>query len=123
MIRITLFENDWEKSREFAADVVTIGRSRENVLEIKETSISRLHCEIALVGGKAMLINHAKTNGTLVNGKPVGEAILKAGDLILIGRVKMRFDGAAEGSVSPVVKGANEGTGVKKKLMHRRRRE
>ena len=123
MIRITLFEKEWEKSREFATDVVTIGRSRENALEIKETSISRLHCEIVFVGGQAMLINHAKTNGTLVNGKLVGETILKTGDEILIGRVKMRFDGASQGLVPPPVKRGSTGPGVKKKLMHRRRRD
>ncbi|KAF0241115.1 MAG: FHA domain-containing [Planctomycetota bacterium] len=124
MIRITLLENDREVPREFPADVVTVGRSSENALEIKESSISRLHCEIAFVGGKAMLINHAKTNGTLVNGKLVGEAMLKAGDEILIGRVKLRFDGASEGAVPPAVgKGGAGGSGTRKKALHRRRRD
>lgn len=125
MIRITLFEGEWEKSREFAPDVVKIGRSSENELEIKESSISRLHCEIAFVGGKAMLINHAKTNGTLVNGRPVGEALLKPGDEILIGRVKLRFDGASEGSVAPAISSKDPAaeSGQRKKMLHRRRRD
>lgn len=125
MIRITLFEGEWEKSREFAPDVVKIGRSSENELEIKESSISRLHCEIAFVGGKAMLINHAKTNGTLVNGRPVGEALLKPGDEILIGRVKLRFDGASEGSVAPAISSKHPAveSGQRKKMLHRRRRD
>ncbi|MCE9581443.1 MAG: FHA domain-containing protein [Planctomycetes bacterium] len=123
MIRLTLFEESWEKSREFPVDVVTIGRSHDNILEIKEASISRLHCEIALVQGKAMLINHAKTNGTLVNGKPVGEAILKAGDEILIGRVKIRFDSASEGSAAPTDEEEASASGQRKRRLHRRRRD
>jgi pSer/pThr/pTyr-binding forkhead associated (FHA) protein len=123
MIRITLFEEEWEKSREFGVDVVTIGRSRENSLEIKESSISRLHCEIAQVGGNTMLINHAKTNGTLVNGKLVGETMLKPGDEILIGRVKLRFDGSTNAAAPVVAMSAAAESGSKKKLHHRRRRD
>ncbi|MCC6737861.1 MAG: FHA domain-containing protein [Planctomycetia bacterium] len=125
MIRITILEGEWEKSREFPVDVVKIGRSSENTLEIKEPSISRLHCEIAFAGGKAMLINHARTNGTLVNGRPVGEAMLKPGDEILVGRVRLRFDGAAEGSVAPAVAGHGDaaGSGSRKRPLHRRRRD
>lgn len=122
MIRLTLFDGSWHKTREFDADVVTIGRSSESVFEIKEPSISRLHCEIALVSGKAMLINHAKTNGTLVNGKPVGEAILNVGDEIMLGRVRVRFEGSTNAAAPPAA-GESEGSGVRKKLLHRRRRD
>jgi pSer/pThr/pTyr-binding forkhead associated (FHA) protein len=123
MIRLTLFDGEWEKSREFLEDVVTIGRSRTNVLEIKESSISRLHCEIAHANGKTLLVNHAKTNGTLLNGKPVGEAILKPGDTLLIGRVKLRFDGATSGAERLEPEGKGTGSTLKRKLLHRRRRE
>jgi pSer/pThr/pTyr-binding forkhead associated (FHA) protein len=123
MIRLTLFEESWEKSREFPVDVVTIGRSHDNILEIKESSISRLHCEVALVGGQAMLINHAKTNGTLVNGKPVGEVMLKPGDEILVGRVKIRFDGVANVAPPPAASDPAASSGLRKKILHRRRRD
>lgn len=117
MIRITVVEGADLKTHEFAQDVVTIGRSSENAFCIRETSLSRIHCEIAAVQGKFILLNHAKTNGTLLNGKPVGEAVLKPGDELLCGRVRMKF----EGGEAPAPAGGEEG-GARKKL-HRRRRE
>lgn len=117
MIRITVVEGAEAKTHEFAQDVVTIGRSSENAFCIRESSLSRVHCEIAAVQGKFILLNHAMTNGTLLNGKPVGEAVLKAGDEILCGRVRMKF----EGGEAPVPE-ADAGSGARRKL-HRRRRD
>ncbi|NUN50027.1 MAG: FHA domain-containing protein [Candidatus Brocadiae bacterium] len=125
MIRLTIFEDGWEKSREFLEDVVSVGRSSTCVLPVKESSISRLHCEIVVMQGKPMLVNHAKTNGTLVNGLPVGEAFLKPGDIVMVGRVKLRFDGATEGATPvPVAESADErrSSGLRRKTLHRRRR-
>ncbi|MBI2920813.1 MAG: FHA domain-containing protein [Planctomycetes bacterium] len=116
MIRITVVEGAEPGTHEFAQDVVTIGRSSENAFCIRETSLSRVHCEIAAVQGRFILVNHAKTNGTLVNGKPVGEAVLKAGDELLCGRVRMRF----EGGEAPAPAAEDE-SGARRKL-HRRRR-
>lgn len=93
MIVLTVLDGAPEGTRRFDEDVVSIGRSSGNNYCIRETSLSRKHCEIASVGGKFILVNHAMTNGTLVNGKPVGETVLKRGDTILAGRISFRFDG------------------------------
>jgi pSer/pThr/pTyr-binding forkhead associated (FHA) protein len=96
MIVLTVLEGAPEATRTFNEDVVSIGRSSENNFCIRETSLSRKHCEIAAVGGKFILVNHARTNGTLVNGQPVGETVLKRGDTILAGRISLRFEGNGE---------------------------
>src|SRR5204862_6413511 len=93
MIKISLIDGAPSQSFELPDDVVSIGRSRRNALMLDDSTLSRKHCEIACVNGRYLLVNHAKTNGTCVNGRPVGEAFLKPGDTILVGRVAPRFAG------------------------------
>lgn len=106
MIRISVIDGAPAQSFSFEEDMVSVGRSRRNTLVLDDRTLSRVHCEIASVNGRYLLVNHAKTNGTCVNGQPVGEAFLKPGDTLLVGRVALRFEGgdgaapAAEGKRS-----------------------
>jgi pSer/pThr/pTyr-binding forkhead associated (FHA) protein len=93
MIKISVIDGAPAQAFELPEDVVSIGRSRNNALMLDDSTLSRKHCEIAAVNGRFLLVNHAKTNGTCVNGRPVGEAFLKPGDTILVGRVALRFEG------------------------------
>src|SRR5204862_7441003 len=99
MIKISLIDGAPSQSFELPDDVVSIGRSRRNALMLDDSTLSRKHCEIACVNGRYLLVNHAKTNGTCVNGRPVGEAFLKPGDTILVGRVALRFEGGDSNAV------------------------
>ncbi len=100
MMRMSVIDGAPVQSFEFPEDVVSIGRSKRNVLALDDKTLSRTHCEIAAVGGRFLLVNHARTNGTCVNGRPVGEAFLKAGDTVLVGRVALRFEGGDAGPVA-----------------------
>ena len=93
MIRISVIDGAPAQTFELPEDVVSIGRSRRNALMLDDSTLSRKHCEIAAVNGRFLLVNHAKTNGTCVNGRPVGESFLKPGDTILVGRVALKFEG------------------------------
>ncbi len=93
MIKISVIDGAPAQTFELSEDVISIGRSRRNSLMLDDSTLSRKHCEIAAVNGRFLLVNHAKTNGTCVNGRPVGEAFLKPGDTILIGRVALKFEG------------------------------
>jgi pSer/pThr/pTyr-binding forkhead associated (FHA) protein len=104
MMKISVVDGAPEETLEFDEETVSIGRSRHNTLVLEDKTLSRTHCEIAAVNGRFLVINHAKTNGTCVNGQPVGEAFLKPGDEIMVGRVTLRFDGSDEadgGSARP----------------------
>jgi len=89
---------------------ITIGRSPDNIIHIKETYniyVSRYHCTIRLSDdGKSWMIydgrwdsgqeawNHS-TNGTYVNSTHVTDDAgyaLKVGDIITIGDTKIRFE-------------------------------
>ena len=93
MMKLSVIDGAPAESFELADEVVSIGRSSRNSLMLADKTLSRKHCEIAGVNGRYLLVNHAKTNGTCVNGRPVGEAFLKPGDTILVGRVALRFEG------------------------------
>ena len=48
------------------------------------TVVSRNHADIVRDGNRFKVVDHS-TNGTFINGKPVTEAILKNGDVLMIG--------------------------------------
>lgn len=71
------------------SSVTLLGRRQDCDFCIPLTSVSRKHCEINLDKGKVTVRDLKSRNGTLVNGKPVEEAQLKAGDLLKIGPVEL----------------------------------
>ncbi len=64
---------------------LTIGRSAECEIRVVDPVISRRHCEVWQAGGQARVRDLGSSNATLVNGRPVREAILRLGDELAIG--------------------------------------
>lgn len=77
---------------------VTLGRAIEAHVRVNDAKASRLHAaittEIDETSGETVFkIRDLKsTNGTLVNGRPITEVILRHGDKILIGAQLFRFE-------------------------------
>lgn len=74
--------------REYPLDVdlVTIGRRDENMIVIKDPTVSRRHAEIRRAGDDFLVIDKNSTSGVLLNGVPIsGEQRLKDGDRLGIG--------------------------------------
>ena len=69
---------------------IRIGRDEANDLAIEDDELSRFHCEVRPENGVAILIDMQSANGTILNGKEVSSAMLKAGDEIRIGRQLLR---------------------------------
>lgn len=63
----------------------TIGRQSTNSIPVKDSTLSRLHCEILLDGRTATLVDKGSRNGTLLNGRKVATQVLNPGDKISIG--------------------------------------
>ncbi|MGH9662435.1 MAG: FHA domain-containing protein, partial [Bryobacteraceae bacterium] len=59
-----------------------------------DTKISRIHCSITCENGRFMLRDLGSTNGTLVNGNPIAEIELRAGDVIEFGEQQFEFPGS-----------------------------
>jgi DNA-binding NtrC family response regulator len=70
---------------------LTIGSSRACDLVIREATVSKKHAELIVTGGRFMVRDLGSTNGTRLNGTDVREAFLKPGDVVELGRSRVRF--------------------------------
>jgi pSer/pThr/pTyr-binding forkhead associated (FHA) protein len=78
-------------SHDLVEETYTIGRAPENSIRLEDTSVSGRHAELAVVAENCWLKDLGSTNGTLVNGQPVTEVQLRAGDRIRFGKVDASF--------------------------------
>lgn len=70
--------------------VTILGRGTQVDLRIDDAGVSRRHAEIRL-GNPPMLVDLNSTNGTLMDGAPVGEVELHDGAVIGIGETELVF--------------------------------
>jgi hypothetical protein len=73
------------------APVTVIGRGAEADVRVHDTGVSRAHAELRLEGEVASVVDLRSTNGTLVNGRRVGAAVLQDGDRLEVGATPMVF--------------------------------
>lgn len=80
-------------------DRVSVGRSKDNVISLDETTVSGHHALILDEGGRFIVRDLQSTNGTRVNGREIrgGESVLKAKDLVQFGSVEFVFEGEPSG--------------------------
>jgi hypothetical protein len=110
---------------------LTIGRAEKNGLVLADGRASRQHARLTARDGLLILADLDSTNGTRVNGQPIRELAVGAGDQILIGdstliveaiddgqdRAASQGDGAGPGASSNATSGdggagAGEGSGA-----------
>lgn len=73
-------------------DVVRIGRHPNNELRLNDKSISRFHAEIVRNPNGTFSIHDADSkNGIRVGFRPVNSTLLREGDLIDVGGIRMKF--------------------------------
>jgi hypothetical protein len=77
---------------------LTIGRAVDNDVVLRDTRVSRHHGRIAGRRGTLVYTDLASTNGSEVNGQPVSEVVLGAGDVIRVGgsALEVEVDEAAD---------------------------
>ncbi len=73
----------------------SMGRSGQNDVELTDPEVSRRHARLDLVRGVLYLTDEGSSNGTFLNGQPLGdESIeLKAGDDIDVGNTRITVSG------------------------------
>lgn len=73
---------------------VSIGRSNDNDLVVKEETVSRHHARLHYHSGSWYIVDLESTHGTSVNGVKISEAVkLKPSDKIKLGNVELVYDG------------------------------
>lgn len=76
----------------FTGDQITVGRGRDNDIQIKNDSkVSRYHCKVFRRGDNFYIEDNKSSNGSLVNGELVTERRLFGGEEIIIGETFFRF--------------------------------
>jgi hypothetical protein len=65
------------------------GRVQGNDFQIEHPTISAKHCEIVLGDGQLIVRDCGSTNGTFIDGEPIGEARLSAGQTLRLGDVEL----------------------------------
>lgn len=72
-------------------DVQHIGRGLAADIHLDESSVSRRHAIVVPRSNGARILDDRSSNGTLVNGRRVQQADLCDGDVIVLGRVVLRY--------------------------------
>jgi hypothetical protein len=70
---------------DFDGTSLTIGRAADNDLVVADGRVSRHHARVSGRRGTLVYTDLGSTNGSRVNGAPVGELVLGAGDRIEVG--------------------------------------
>ena len=92
---LVLLDSDGGESQRFVIDrpTMTIGRRSNNDVPLPDLKVSREHARLEVAGRRYYLSDLRSTNGTSVNGRAVGERFeLAAGDIIEVGRQRLRFE-------------------------------
>src|SRR5688572_11591115 len=82
-----------ERGRELviSGDVIRIGKVEGNDLVLPDDTVSRVHCEILRDAKGYLLRDLQSTNGTFLDGAEIREAYIRAGSVITVGTVQLKF--------------------------------
>jgi pSer/pThr/pTyr-binding forkhead associated (FHA) protein len=86
---------------------MTIGRRPSNDIQIDNLAISGEHAVVVTILSDSFLEDLNSTNGTLVNGQPIKKHLLRNGDIVELGKYKLKYivdadqDNASERSQPP----------------------
>jgi pSer/pThr/pTyr-binding forkhead associated (FHA) protein len=72
-------------------DVMHIGRGLAADLHIDDNSVSRRHAILVPRSSGPRILDDRSSNGTFVNGRRIQQADLRSGDVVVIGRVTLRY--------------------------------
>ena len=79
------------KEVQLTKDRTTLGRRPYNDIVIDNLAVSGEHAVLQMAGGEVYLEDLNSTNGTYVNGKATKKQLLQDGDLVEVGKYKIKF--------------------------------
>ncbi len=68
-----------------------LGRTDDNDIVLEHKSVSRNHAKLVREGERTRILDLKSANGVLVNDEEVETHVLRSGDIIELGKVKIRF--------------------------------
>ena len=82
--------------RDIEASVIRIGARRGNDVQLSDSKVSGLHCEIRLDDRGYRLRDLDSTNGTYVSSLRINDVYITAGSQIALGGTRLKFDPLGE---------------------------
>ncbi len=79
------------KEVQITKDKTTLGRRPYNDIVIDNLAVSGEHAMLQMVAGQVYLEDLNSTNGTYINGKAAKKQLLQGGDIIEVGKYKIKF--------------------------------
>jgi hypothetical protein len=86
------------KEAQLTRERTTIGRRPYNDVVIENLAVSGEHAALHMLGNEVSVEDLNSTNGTFVNARAVKKQVLQHGDILEVGKHKIRFESAAWGS-------------------------
>ncbi len=103
MPRVSITEGGSRRELEFER-TLTIGRDAACDLILSSESVSRYHALIRCQEGEYVLLDLGSSNGTYLNGRPIGVPHhLRSGDELEVGGIRLRFFNEAPVEPSPAL--------------------
>jgi DNA-binding NtrC family response regulator len=90
--RLVVDEPGGRRTFTSSSDHAVVGTHESADLVLEDRAVSRFHCQVQLVEGRAHLRDLGSKNGTLVDGVSVVEAHLAHGATLRVGHTTMRFE-------------------------------
>ena len=84
-------EDGAERERKLLSGTLVIGRGVTCDLVVNESSVSRRHVKLSVVGGRCLVTDLGSRNGTYLNGMQIEEAEMADGDRLILGQFPLRL--------------------------------
>jgi predicted component of type VI protein secretion system len=111
LLIITCDESNLSRRCRIEVDRFTIGRSRDSSVSIPHRSVSKTHLELERTPGGYSFRDLASSNGTFLNEERRESGVLRDGDVVRLGKVRITFrdlpaakpDGAPVSASAPAI--------------------
>ncbi len=92
LVRQTIVLKAGSRVREFNHGRVIVGRAKDVDFQVDDSNVSRRHAAIYWADGSLMVTDLDSTNGTMVNGYPVTNSVLRPNDVLTIGDCRITVE-------------------------------
>jgi pSer/pThr/pTyr-binding forkhead associated (FHA) protein len=73
------------------ANTLSVGRHPDSMIFLDDVTVSRRHAELLRIAGGFEVRDVGSLNGTYLNGTSIDRARLRNGDILQVGKFKLRF--------------------------------
>jgi len=86
-----------------AGQTLTLGRGSHCAIQVRDSKVSREHCQLRLVDGRLLVTDLGSSHGLTYLGEQCSEFTIDAGDGFHVGKTFVRFEFDAAGADRPAV--------------------